>query len=106
MGNQCAYRTTQSGASLPRYFLEAATLRGEVIAASLEEYFAAELLRNSVRPYDTHTVDAFGPIPFQNHWVHSPSIAFGGEESIDTVGQLPAATAMIYVATSRWASSR
>jgi hypothetical protein len=74
-GNQYAYRTTQSGALAPEVFRGGNDASRRSQAASFEEYFAAELLRNSVRPYDTHTVDELGPIPFQNHWVHSPSIA-------------------------------
>jgi len=97
-GDQYAFRRKPDGGLEPTvYFLEATLLRAEPMAESFDEFAETELLRLASRPYDPVTVaalDRFGPIDPADQWAFAPSIALGGEESLDNVVRLRAETAM------------
>ena len=88
-GDQYAFRRGESGELEPAvHFLEGTLLRSEPLAASFDEFAEVELLRIADKPYDPLTIgalDRYGPIGPRQHWTFAPSIALGGEESLDNV---------------------
>jgi hypothetical protein len=79
------------------YFLEATLLRAEPLAESFDDFAETELLRVAAKPYDSLTLgalDQHGPIAPSDLWTFAPSIALGGEESLDNVVRLPARDTM------------
>jgi hypothetical protein len=98
-GDQYAYRRGLDGKLEPGvHFLECTLLRPELIADSFEKFAEQELLRVAIAgPYDSLTIGAlsrFGAIAPSEVWVFAPSIALGGEESLDNVVCLAAVDAM------------
>jgi hypothetical protein len=98
-GDQYAYRCSDKGhLEESVYFLEGTLLRAEPLAASFEQFAETELLSVAQRAYDAMTIDALarlGPIDPAHQWTYAPSIALGGEESVDNVVILRAEDAMV-----------
>ena len=99
-GDQYAYRRSEGGdLESIVYFLEGTLLRAQPLSESFAEFAETELLRVAAKPYDSGTIgalDRYGPIKFADHWAYAPSIALGGEESVDNVVRLPAQVAMTF----------
>lgn len=99
-GDQYAYKFSSDGDLKPGvYFLQATFLKPELIAASFDEFFEAELLRVAVRPYDSvmlEAVERFGQIDAQQHWVFSPPRALGGPADLDNVVLMTSSIAMTF----------
>jgi hypothetical protein len=97
-GDQYAYRRGDDGTLEPTvHFLEGTLLRAEVLAASFDEFAENELLRIAAEHYDPLTIDTLarhGPIAPTQHWTFVPSIALGGEESLDNIVRLRGQDAM------------
>ena len=99
-GDQYAYRrrAAHGGFDPEVYFLDGIALQAGVLAPNFAAFLTDEFLRNATRPYDSQTVEAMnrlGPVAPDQHWVHVPSLALGGPESVDNVISLLAITAMI-----------
>lgn len=99
-GDQYAYRADELRRDHePRvYFLEAITLRPELLHESFEAFLAEELLRNAVEPYDAMLVEArkrIGDLRLEEHIQYVPSPLISGEELIETVAKVPAVTSMV-----------
>ncbi len=106
-GDQYAYRRRPNGSFEPEiYLLEGTLLEAEILAPSFGRFLVDEFLRNARFPYDSITRAAlarFGQVDPAHNWVFSPSLALGGEESVENVIELPAFTAMTFagdIATS------
>ena len=99
-GDQFAYRRSEAGELEPTvYFLEGVLLRARVWAESFSDFAESELLRVAADPYDplaTEAVNRYGPLKVENLWTFAPSIALGGDDSVDNVMSLPAQTAMVF----------
>jgi hypothetical protein len=99
-GDQYAYRRSEGGdLDSTVYLLEGTLLRAEPLAESFAEFAETELLRVATKPYDSATIgalDRYGPIKPSDQWTYAPSIALGGEESLDNVVRLPAQVAMTF----------
>jgi hypothetical protein len=98
-GDQYAYRRRDVGGPEPAvYFLEATMLRPEILAATFEDFLEREVLRVAEGgPYDSLTRAAlgrFGGLSSDELWAFAPSIALGGDESLDNVVHLASSVAM------------
>lgn len=98
-GNQFAYRRDQlDHPDPPLLQLGDLTMAPGPLGATFGAYLRKGLLPNARSredPVESVVRARLGPLPIDQHIVHSPSILLGAEEDPDTVVAMPATTAMI-----------
>jgi len=100
-GDQYCYQieSLQRDETSPVYLLDAVTMQPVQLESSFAAFFENELLRVAGEPYDEMAVLAhqrFGALPARVHLTYSPSLALGGEEKVENLQILDAATALIF----------
>jgi hypothetical protein len=98
-GDQYAYsyESLRSGAAKV-YYMDALSMRVEVLALSFAEFFEKEFLRVAKVPYDVMTKparDKLGILEVTSHVIYMPSSLFTGTEDIGHVQKMNARSAMI-----------
>jgi hypothetical protein len=98
-GDQYAYsyESLRSGAAKVHY-VDALSMRVEVVASSFAEFFEKEFLRVAKEPYDVMTKlarDRLGILEATSHVVYVPSSLLTGTEDIGHVQKMNARSAMI-----------
>ena len=99
-GDQYAYlRSELASLGAPSvYFLEALTLRYEIIAPNFRSFLEEEFLRNAIDPYDSNLAEArktLGDLESSQHVNYVPSPLISGVEDPETLQVIDAVCSMI-----------
>jgi hypothetical protein len=99
-GDQYAYSLDQprAGGNVPVYFLDALSMKPEVVAPSFAAFWQNEFVRSAKSPYDSKLREArqrLGPLEATSNLVYVPSVLLGGTEDISNVQIMGARVAMI-----------
>ncbi len=99
-GDQYAYSLDQlrAGGNIPVYFLDALSMKPEVVAPSFAAFWQNEFVRSAKQPYDSKLREArqrLGLLEATSNLVYVPSVLLGGTEDISNVQRMGARVAMI-----------